>query len=87
MGQKIVVIGGVACGPKAAARARRRDPDAEITIIERKPHVSYASCGLPYYVGGVVPEIDKLISTTHGTFRDPEAHIHYPRHFSRSRLL
>ncbi len=76
MGQKIVVIGGVACGPKAAARARRRDPDAEITIIERKPHVSYASCGLPYYVGGVVPEIDKLISTTHGTFRDPDYFDH-----------
>ncbi|MFO8055949.1 MAG: FAD-dependent oxidoreductase [bacterium] len=76
MGQKIVIIGGVACGPKAAARARRRDPEAEITIIERKPHVSYASCGLPYYVGGVVPDIDKLISTTHGTFRDPDYFHH-----------
>ncbi len=76
MGQKIVVIGGVACGPKAAARARRCDPEAEITIVERKPHVSYASCGLPYYVGGVVPEIDKLISTTHGTYRDPDYFDH-----------
>ena len=49
MSLKIVIIGGVACGPKAAARARRRDPEARITIIERRPYVSFASCGLPYY--------------------------------------
>jgi len=70
MGQKIVIIGGVACGPKAAARARRRDPEAEITIVERSEYPSYASCGLPYYVAGVVPEIDQLLTTSFGTVRD-----------------
>jgi len=67
---KIVVVGGVACGPKAAARARRRDPKAKITIIERGEHVSYAGCALPYYVGGTVPEFEGLISTHYGAVRD-----------------
>ena len=76
MGRKIVVIGGVACGPKAAARARRHDQEAEITIIERREYVSYASCGLPYYVGGVVPELDGLLKTSHGTLRDVDYFDH-----------
>lgn len=70
MGQKIVIIGGVACGPKAAARARRRDPEAEITIVEKRDYVSYASCGLPYYVGGTVPQINELTHTSFGCCRD-----------------
>ncbi len=68
--RKIVVVGGVACGPKAAARARRRDPNAKITIIERGEHISYAGCALPYYVGGTVPEFEGLISTHYGAVRD-----------------
>ncbi len=68
--KRIVIIGGVACGPKAAARARRRDPDADITIIERGSILSYAGCGLPYYVGGSVPKIDGLCSTMYGVVRD-----------------
>ncbi|HUT54867.1 MAG TPA: FAD-dependent oxidoreductase [bacterium] len=70
MGKKIVVIGGVACGPKAAARARRRDAEARITIVERGPFVSYAGCGLPYYIGGVVEELEGLMRTSFGTVRD-----------------
>lgn len=70
MGQKILVIGGVACGPKAAARARRRDPEAEITILEKGDYVSYASCGLPYYVAGVVPELSTLLTLSFGGMRD-----------------
>jgi NADPH-dependent 2,4-dienoyl-CoA reductase/sulfur reductase-like enzyme len=50
----IVIIGGTACGPKAAARARRCDPQASITLIEQGKHLSTASCGLPYYVSGVI---------------------------------
>ncbi|MBN1343872.1 MAG: FAD-dependent oxidoreductase [Phycisphaerae bacterium] len=69
-GSRIVVIGGVACGPKAAARAGRRDPNAKITIIERGPYVSYAGCGLPYFVGGTVPELNGLMTTTYGAVRD-----------------
>jgi NADPH-dependent 2,4-dienoyl-CoA reductase/sulfur reductase-like enzyme/rhodanese-related sulfurtransferase len=69
---KIVVVGGVACGPKAAARARRRDPKAEIMIIERGPLLSYAGCGLPYYIGGSIPELDGLRSTQYGVLRDED---------------
>ncbi|NQU08481.1 MAG: FAD-dependent oxidoreductase [Candidatus Abyssubacteria bacterium] len=69
---KIVIVGGVACGPKAAARARRRDPDAEIVLIEQGPMLSYAGCGLPYYIGGSIPELDGLRSTQYGAVRDEE---------------
>ena len=70
--QKILIVGGVACGPKAAARARRRDPAAEITIFERGRHISYAGCGLPYYLAGAVKIMDGLMTTASGDLRDPE---------------
>lgn len=69
---KIVIVGGVACGPKAAARARRRDAQAEIIVVERGPWLSYAGCGLPYYVGGSIPELDGLRSTQYGAIRDED---------------
>lgn len=69
--RRIVIIGGVAAGPKAAARARRRDPRAEITIVERGRLISYAGCGLPYYVAGLVPDLHGLLSTQAGVSRDP----------------
>ena len=53
---KIVIIGGVAGGATAAARLRRLDEQAEIVVIERTGFVSYANCGLPYYVGGVIED-------------------------------
>lgn len=67
---RIVVIGGVACGPKAAARARRRDPHADITIIEREELLSYAGCGLPYYIEGKIETADELMSAGAGVIRD-----------------
>ena len=70
MARKIVVIGGVACGPKSASRARRMDPDAEITIIERGEILSYAGCGLPYFISGDVPDIKELMCTPVGVVRD-----------------
>ena len=57
---RIVIIGGIACGPKAAARARRCDPHARITIIEQDGGVSTATCGFPYYVSGVITSNDSL---------------------------
>lgn len=69
---RIVIIGGVAAGPKAAARARRRDPNARITIIEQGEYVSYASCGIPYYIGGQCPDFDLLVGSPIGVNRDPE---------------
>lgn len=70
MSRKIVVIGGVAAGPKAAARARRRDPNAEITIIEKGELFSYAGCGMPYYIEGVVHDVKELMCTPVGVVRD-----------------
>ena len=70
MANRIVVIGGVACGPKAAARARRLDPTADITIIERGDLLSYAGCGMPYYIQGEIESTDELMSTPAGAVRD-----------------
>ena len=69
--QHIVVIGGVATGPKAAARARRRDPRAEITIIEKGRHISYAGCGMPYCVAQEISgDCYSLTHTAVGVPRD-----------------
>ena len=57
---KVVIIGGVAGGATAAARLRRLDEEAEIIILERTGYVSYANCGLPYFVGGVITDRDDL---------------------------
>jgi len=72
MPKNIVIIGGSAAGPKAAARARRMDPKANITIIQKEKYLSMASCGYPYYVGGFFDDRNKLISTPTGVVRDPK---------------
>jgi NADPH-dependent 2,4-dienoyl-CoA reductase/sulfur reductase-like enzyme/rhodanese-related sulfurtransferase len=61
---KIVIVGGVAGGASAAARARRLCERAEIVLLERGPEVSFANCGLPYYIGGEIQSRDKLLVTT-----------------------
>ena len=61
---KVVIVGGVAAGMSAATRLRRRDEDAHIVVFERGEHVSFANCGLPYYVGGVITERDALLLQT-----------------------
>ena len=53
---KVVIVGGVAGGASAAARLRRLDEQAEIVVFERTGYVSYANCGLPYFIGGVIEE-------------------------------
>jgi NADPH-dependent 2,4-dienoyl-CoA reductase/sulfur reductase-like enzyme/rhodanese-related sulfurtransferase len=67
---RIVVIGGTACGPKAAARARRCDPSARITIIEQKDNLSTATCGLPYYVADVIKKESALVARQVDYFRE-----------------
>lgn len=69
--KKLVVVGGSAAGAKAAAKARRLDQRAEITIIQREPDLSMASCGYPYYVGGVFNDRNMLLATPTGVVRDP----------------
>ena len=61
---KIVVVGGVAAGMSLAARARRLDEHAEIVVFERDPYVSFANCGLPYHIGGVIEDRDALLLQT-----------------------
>jgi NADPH-dependent 2,4-dienoyl-CoA reductase/sulfur reductase-like enzyme/rhodanese-related sulfurtransferase len=67
---KVVIIGGVAAGPKAASKIIRMRPDADITIIEKGLFLSYAGCGLPYYVSGEVKEQRELMETPAGVIRD-----------------
>jgi NADPH-dependent 2,4-dienoyl-CoA reductase/sulfur reductase-like enzyme/rhodanese-related sulfurtransferase len=68
MMKRLLVIGGVAAGPKTAAKARRCDPEMEIVVYQEEDDISYAGCGLPYYIGGVIKEREDLISRTPGKF-------------------
>ena len=68
MATKLVIVGGVAGGATAAARARRLDEHAEIVLFERGEYISFANCGLPYYIGQVIQERDKLLVTTNQAF-------------------
>lgn len=68
---RVLIIGGVACGPKTAARLRRLLPEADITMIERDSLVSYGACGLPYYVEGEFHNIKELTHTQVGLPRTP----------------
>jgi NADPH-dependent 2,4-dienoyl-CoA reductase/sulfur reductase-like enzyme/rhodanese-related sulfurtransferase len=70
MNKRIVIIGGVACGPKAAARARRCDPKAKITIIEAGEVISYASCGLPYFISGAIAKRHTLLVRSAADFKN-----------------
>lgn len=70
MSKKVVIIGAVALGPKVACRLRRLDPEAEITLIDRDNLISYGGCGIPYYVGGDISDIEELYSTTSHAVRD-----------------
>lgn len=65
---KIIIIGGVAGGATTAARIRRVDETAEIILLEKGKHISYANCGLPYYIGGVIEEREKLFVQTPEAF-------------------
>ncbi len=65
---KVVIIGGVAGGATAAARLRRLDEQAEIVVFERSGYVSYANCGLPYYIGGAISDPDALTLQTPESF-------------------
>ncbi|MHB1130892.1 MAG: FAD-dependent oxidoreductase [Chloroflexota bacterium] len=69
---RIVIIGGVAAGPKAAARARRLSAEAEITIVEQGEWVSYGGCGLPFFLSGMVGKIEGLMTTMSGQVRDAD---------------
>jgi NADPH-dependent 2,4-dienoyl-CoA reductase/sulfur reductase-like enzyme/rhodanese-related sulfurtransferase len=69
--KRIIVVGGSAAGPKAAAKARRLDYHADIVILQKDPDLSMASCGYPYYVGGYFDDRNMLLCTPTGVTRDP----------------
>ena len=65
---KVIIVGGVAGGATAAARIRRLDEHAEITVFERSGYISYANCGLPYYIGDVITDPEELTLQTPESF-------------------
>ncbi len=67
---KVIIVGGVAGGASCAARLRRLDEKADILMVERGPYVSYANCGLPYHVSGVIEQESSLLVSTEQTFRE-----------------
>jgi NADPH-dependent 2,4-dienoyl-CoA reductase/sulfur reductase-like enzyme/rhodanese-related sulfurtransferase len=76
--EKIVIIGGVAAGATAAAKVRRISPDAEIVMLEAGPDISFANCGLPYYIGGDIKSRSKLILQSPESFNEQynvEVHV------------
>ncbi|MCW8800543.1 MAG: FAD-dependent oxidoreductase, partial [Desulfobacter sp.] len=66
---KVIIVGGVAGGASCAARLRRLNENVEILMVERGPYVSYANCGLPYHVGGVIPNESSLLVASEQMFR------------------
>ncbi len=79
MGERLIVIGGCAAGMSAAAKARRLNPELEITVYERTGFVSYGECGLPYYVAGIIKDHRELIVRTPEQFaqQDIRVHLHH----------
>src|SRR3712207_8523783 len=72
---RLVVIGGVAAGTKAASRARRVNPDLEITVYQEEPEISQSECGLPYLISGVVESRDDLIARTPDQFAENDIEV------------
>ena len=70
MGKKVLVIGAVALGSKAACRLKRLEPDAEVLLMDQDEHISYGGCGIPYYVSGDVADASALQSTSFHMLRD-----------------
>jgi len=79
MAERLIVIGGCAAGMSAASKARRLDPDLEIVVYEKTGFVSYGSCGLPYYVSGLIDDHNTLVVRTPAQFakRDIKVHLHH----------
>ena len=86
---RVVVVGGVAAGPKIASKIMRLRPHAEVTVVEKGRVLSYAGCGLPYYISGAVTEQRDLVCTPEGVVRDPSyfAKIKHVRVMNRTEAV
>ncbi|MCS7201761.1 MAG: FAD-dependent oxidoreductase [Dictyoglomus sp.] len=80
MGKKIIIVGGVASGTKAGAKAKREDPSSEVIIFTNEEYISYSGCGLPYYIGGVVSAKEHLILKTPQDFKHDMGIDVYTKH-------
>lgn len=76
MAEQIVIIGAVAAGMSAASKIRRINKEAEINVYTDEEYISYAACGLPYFIGGVTREIERLIARTPEQFKENNIHVH-----------
>src|SRR5215216_3386326 len=72
---RLVILGGVAAGTKAASRARRLDPEMEITVYQQEPEPSISECGLPYLLSGVVKERVNLVARTPEKFAENDIEV------------
>lgn len=70
--QRLIVIGAVAAGTKAASKAKRENPDLDVKIFTKEEHISYAGCGLPYYIGGIIKEKKELVVRTPEIFKSEQ---------------
>ena len=80
MAKRVVIIGGVALGPKVGSRLKRCAPDTEVVLLDKDRRISYGGCGIPYYVGGDVSELEELRKTMYHMVRD-EAFFRDVKHF------
>ncbi len=71
-GQRVVIIGAVALGPKVACRLKRLEPEAEVVMVDQDEHISYGGCGIPYFISGDVSEVRELMSTSFHMVRSPK---------------
>ncbi|WP_320129868.1 FAD-dependent oxidoreductase [uncultured Sphaerochaeta sp.] len=78
--RRMVVIGGTAAGLSAASKAKRLDPDLEITVFEKTGYISYGACGLPYFVGGLIEKPEQLVSFSVEQMRDKRGIVVYIHH-------
>lgn len=72
MSKRVIIIGAIAAGPKAASRLRRLEPTTEILMVDKNEYISFGACGIPYYISGEINSIDSLRSTAYGVLRTPE---------------
>jgi NADPH-dependent 2,4-dienoyl-CoA reductase/sulfur reductase-like enzyme len=80
---RLVIVGGVAAGTKAASRARRLDPEMEITVYQEEPEPSISECGLPYFLSGVVEERERLVARTPEKFAEKDIEVLVRRRVER----
>jgi NADPH-dependent 2,4-dienoyl-CoA reductase/sulfur reductase-like enzyme len=76
MTQRLAIVGGDAAGMSAASTAKRRDPDLEVVAFERGPYTSYSACGIPYFLGGVFEDSDRLVARSPDEHREHGIEVH-----------